>query len=158
MILTITPNTLPVAAGPRYYSAPNVSVLRNKEIKIPVVIIVLMQLVLTACASRPCCSDYIEVNPIKYVNQEEAVNSRFGWLDAEVNEAIAYRVRVGNKQYRELLDRVGEAEIIEKLALFAEDEVIKEGYCPSGETKTKIKGIYGPHTGEHVPLIVECVD
>lgn len=118
----------------------------------------ILVLVLTACAGRPCCTDYVVVTPVKLVPPTKQPSSSFGWLETDARDATAFRVKVGNKQYFELLDRVGSQNIVDELAFFSEREVTKRNYCGSGNAKTRDKGIYGPHTGEYVSLLVECVE
>ncbi len=112
---------------------------------------------LSACATRPCCTDYIKVIPITFVPYKDIPNSRFGWLETSAKNTSTYRVEFGNKQYFQLLDMVGEDHVIDELALFAEKEVQKKGFCKNMVARTKSKGIFGPQSGEYVWLIVECV-
>jgi hypothetical protein len=112
--------------------------------------------VLTGCGSRPCCTEFLTVVPVRYVAPSAAPNSVFGWVEEDRDRASAFRVLFGNKQYFGLLDTVGEERIVDELARYAEAEVKRQGFCPIGIAITKNKGIYGPYTGEYVALIVEC--
>jgi len=111
---------------------------------------------LTACANRPCCTDFVTVTPVRYIEPTEAPNSQFGWVETESNVATAFRVNVGNRQYFELYDHVGEKYIVDELALYAEKQVVMRKFCTSGKAQTKRKGLVGPHTGEYVSVLVEC--
>jgi hypothetical protein len=115
-------------------------------------------IVITSCASRPCCTDYVVVTPVELVPPTTHPGGTFGWLETNEEKPTTFRVEVGNKQYFELLDRVGSNNIAEELAFFSEKEVLKKGLCSTEKAITIEKGIYGPHTGEHVWLLVMCVE
>jgi hypothetical protein len=115
--------------------------------------------VLIGCISPPPATDYVIVEPVAYVSPPATPvpNSSFGWLPVEATNARAFRVKVGNKQYLELLKRVGAENIKMELARFAEREVIAQKLCPTGAARTKTPQLVGPRNGEYLWVLVECV-
>lgn len=114
---------------------------------------------LSGCASPPSNTDFVIVEPERYVPPPAAPipNFAFGWLPAEAANADAFRVKVGNRQYLELMKRVGPENIKAELALFAEKEVVARNFCPSRVARTKRPQVVGPRSGEYVWVMVECV-
>jgi hypothetical protein len=114
---------------------------------------------LVGCASPPPNTDFVIVEPIAYVPPPAmpVPNTSFGWLPAEAVNARAFRVKVGYRQYFEILSRVGSEGIKAELALFAEKEVIAQKLCPSGAARTKAPQLVGPRSLEYLWVVVECV-
>jgi len=113
---------------------------------------------LVGCNTPPPATDFVIVEPIRFVPQPPAPvpNMSFGWLPADMGNAEAFRVKLGNKQYFELLNQVGPERITTELALFAEREVVNRGACSSGVARTIRPQIVGPRSGEYVWLLVRC--
>lgn len=114
---------------------------------------------LIGCTSSPPNTDFVIVEPVAYVPPPatSVPNSSFGWLPVEAVNARAFRVKVGNKQYFEILKRGGSESIRAELALFAEREVIARKLCPSGAARSKTSQLVGPRNREYLWMVVECV-
>jgi hypothetical protein len=114
---------------------------------------------MAACVSAPPKTDFVTIEPLKYVPppQQPVRDGRFGWLPTTAAEADAFRVRVGNRQYSELLDRAGPEGVAAELARFAEREVLSQNLCASGAARTMQPQIVGPRDGTNVWVLVECI-
>jgi hypothetical protein len=115
------------------------------------------------CFGRMCDAPpntgFVNVIPQRYVAPPTglAPNAVFGWLTTDIERAEAFRVEVGNKQYFQLLEKVGPGRIKEELARFAEAEVVKRKLCASGVARTLTPQLVGPRSGEYMWVVVRCL-
>ena len=130
----------------------------SRIVNLRILLAVLALLILSGCGTRRCHDDFITVTPVKYVAPTGLSNSRFGWLEVPLEEAMTFGVKIGSKPYCNLYDKVGRERIIEELARFAETEVAKRGYCKGGRAKTIKPQLVGPRSREYMSLLVECVE
>ena len=112
------------------------------------------------CSTAPPDTDFVRVIPQKYFPPQSRADGSYGWFPVHASEADGYRVEVGNRQYFSILNRVGvdHVDLVKaELARFAEGEVVKRGFCPSGMAHTEVPQLVGPRNAEYLWVGVVCV-
>jgi hypothetical protein len=119
---------------------------------------------LSACASIEPNSDYVIVEPVKYVPPPAAPipNYRFGWVTTSVEDAQRFRVRIGDQRYHDLIQphrvngNIPLETAISVTAAFAEHEVISRHLCQSASVPAESRKLVGPQGPWEIWMYVEC--
>lgn len=114
---------------------------------------------LAACVSLPE-SDFVVVEGVRYEPPPSSPipNFRFGWLPVPFEEAQAFSIRVGSKQYHSFWIRPpGElGNGFPAATKLAEEELHKRGLCLKGVVRM-MNNFSGDQKTNHITYLVECV-
>jgi hypothetical protein len=115
---------------------------------------------LSACYAH---TDFVTVEPIRYVPIHRAPNSSSGWVTTDVVNAERFRVRIGDLTYKRIIEpymidgKLSAEVAITALATFAEQEVVKQGFCTEAVTPADSRKLIGSNTPPEMWISVVCV-
>jgi len=107
---------------------------------------------------------FVTVEPVRYVPApaEPIPNSTFGWIETTADQAERFRVRVGDLNYQEIIEphkingEVSKEAAVTALATFAEQEVVKRGFCTRASTPEDARRLVGSNSPPAMWIFVQC--
>jgi hypothetical protein len=126
----------------------------------------LIFLTVSSCTSIAPNSDYVIVEPVKYIPEgaDSGSNSSWGWLVTTDPHPDGYRVRLGDMKYHKIIEpliannTLTVETAISAASIFAENEVVKRQLCLSTKIPAKAKTLTGSQNPPEIRMYVECVE
>lgn len=118
-----------------------------------------------SCASIAPNSDYVIVEPVKYVPCETnpSPNSSCGWVKVDGPNFDGYKVHLGEMKYHKIIEPLiasntltGET-AISAASTFAENEVVNRQLCVSAKVPADARRLAGSQNPPEIIMYVECV-
>jgi hypothetical protein len=129
------------------------------------ILYILFVFILQSCASIAPNSDYVIVEPVKFVPCETnpSPNSSCGWVKVDGPIFDGYNVHLGDMKYHKIIEPLianntltGET-AVSAASTFVENEVVKRQLCTSAKVPAKARNLRGSQNPPEIIMYVECV-
>ncbi|MBT4837415.1 MAG: hypothetical protein HON94_08720 [Methylococcales bacterium] len=116
---------------------------------------VLLILTNSACNTTQTKPFSNSITPVKYIPHQKGANpdQPYGWLTTDKENAEAFQVSLSQKIFNKLQQQSGKTSRNDALFKFAENKVIKQGFC-----NKQAQTVSRTYKQDHIELIVKCLD